>query len=380
MRGELAGGQYLWFRHPAFGADFWSQSEFAARLWRAGVDPYENERHLFHYPPIVIRLFLWTQFFSSPTALRIWVVTLAALMIAGAGVAWRARNRLGAGEVPLVFVIGTVLCTFPVIFTLERANFDLITLAALLLALPLLERERPLTDFLAGCLLAVGPWVKIYPGFMGLGLVALRRRWALGGFVVGGLAIGLAAPQETWRSFEVLKLAIGRVRWLAHGAPFPPWSHSLSIAWSTIAESVPSVAVSHVLSAVPGSVAAGLILGGPLTWACVTIYRAPRSTLLAYPLLLWLATLASFVPDIANDYSLAFLPLAAASVLSWRDSRLVWGGVALALFSIQPVAFPVPGLVLLVTKVCGLFAVGASLVARSRELGLAEPAGVSSRR
>ena len=26
-----------------------------------------------------------------------------------------------------------------------------------------------------GCVLAVGPWVKIYPGMVGIGLLALRR-------------------------------------------------------------------------------------------------------------------------------------------------------------------------------------------------------------
>jgi hypothetical protein len=104
------------------------------------------------------------------------------------------------------------------------------------------------------------------------------------------------------------------------------------------------------------------------------VYRCRQSAPLAYPLLLWLVSAASFVPDIANDYSLAFLPLAAACVLGARDSRVVLGGAAVAALWWQPLAFPIPGLLLLVVKLVGLVVVGASLVARAAELDAASPA------
>ena len=187
---ELFGTSHTWIQFPAFGADFWSESDYAARLWRAGLDPYEPTRHLFHYPPIVIRLFLWTPFFEAPTALHIWVAVLAFLLVAGAVVAYRTRQLISSSYVPRVLVVAMVLLSLPSLFTLERANFDLITLAAVLVALPLLDTDSGLAEVLAGCLLAVGPWVKIYPGLMGFGLLALRRFRAGLGFMFGGVAIG----------------------------------------------------------------------------------------------------------------------------------------------------------------------------------------------
>jgi hypothetical protein len=360
-----------WMKNPAFGADFWSQSDYAARLWRAGLDPYENERHLFHYPPIVIRMFLWTPFFGVVTALRIWIVVLAILLGVACVYSWRTRTRLGLFPLPLVLVMGGVLLTTPALFTLERSNFDLVTLAAILLAVPLLEKEQPALEVLAGALLAFGPWVKIYPGLIGLALLALRRYRCLAGFVLGGVLIGIAMPTETLRSFEVLQIAIGRVKQGAHGVPFPPWSHSLSIAWSNVVDSTRGMPIGRLLQKIPGSVVAVLVLSAPLLWVCLRVYRCRRSAPLAFPLMLWVVSAASYVPDIANDYSLAFLPLAAVSVLGGRDSRAVVLGTAIAAIWWQPLAFPVPGLVLLVVKVVGLVVVGAGIVERAEELGTA---------
>ena len=41
----------MWFRLPALGADFWTESDLFARVWLSGHDPYLNEDRLFHYPP-----------------------------------------------------------------------------------------------------------------------------------------------------------------------------------------------------------------------------------------------------------------------------------------------------------------------------------------
>ena len=215
---------------PVFGADFTTQTDYAARTWSGMADPYADHRHLFHYPPIVIRLFAWTPYFSQPAALRIWVVVLALLMMAGTVVACRTRQELSLERLPLPVALACVLFSLPAVFALERANFDLITLAAILLALQLDRRGGAFAEIAAGCLLAVGPWVKIYPGLIGVALLALRRYRVFGGFVAGGIAIGLAAPAETLRSFDILRLAIERSQYLRFGA----WSHSLSLAWLNI--------------------------------------------------------------------------------------------------------------------------------------------------
>src|SRR5512146_2526277 len=84
---DLPFAEKTWLVFPAFGADFWSQSEYAARLFASGIDPYASEGHLFHYPPLVIRLFLWVNYCSENQSLRIWVGSLIALLVAGAVVA-----------------------------------------------------------------------------------------------------------------------------------------------------------------------------------------------------------------------------------------------------------------------------------------------------
>jgi hypothetical protein len=349
---------------PVFGADFTTQSDYAARTWSGYADPYADTRHLFHYPPIVIRLFAWTPYFTNPTALRIWVVVLALLVIAGTVVAWRTRRELGVERVPLPLALACVLFSFPVVFALERANFDLITLAAILLALQLERRGGKLAEFVAGCLLAVGPWVKIYPGLIGFALLALRHYRMFAGFAVGGIAIGLAAPSETLRSFEILRLAMERTR---EGTPLGGWAHSVSLAWLEIVHWAKQSGLG-VLAKVPSWFVAAAVVAPALFWVCLRVYRSEKRRLLTYPLLLWVVALASFVPEIANDYSLVFLPLAAVAIYSRRDSRIVRAGMVLLVVVLQPFALPINPFVLLLFKVLGAYAVGAMLVRRAGEL------------
>jgi hypothetical protein len=257
-----------------------------------------------------------------------------------------------------------VLFSFPVVFALERANFDLITLAAILLALELDRRGGALAEIAAGCLLAVGPWVKIYPGLIGVALLALRRYRTFGGFVAGGIAIGLSAPAETLRSFDILRLAMER----SEDVPFGPWSHSLSLAWLNIGYAAAQNGFGG-LAKVPSSLVAGAIVTPALAWVGWRISRSEQRRLLTYPLLLWVVALASFVPVIANDYSLVFLPLAVVGVYSRRDPPILHAAMALLFLTLQPIALPINGFLLLAFKLAGIFAVGAMLVRRARELG-----------
>jgi hypothetical protein len=350
---------------PVFGADFTTQTDYAARTWSGYADPYADQRHLFHYPPVVIRLFAWTPYFSTPTALRIWVVVLAGLVSAGTVLAWKTRRELGVEQIPLPVALACVLFSGPVVFALERANFDLITLAAILLALQLDRRGGKFAEVAAGCLLAVGPWVKIYPGLIGVALFALRRYRMLAGFVAGGIAIGLAAPAETLRSFEILQLAMERFR----GQPLlGAWAHSVSIAWLEIAHHA-KLSGFGVLAKVPSWLVAAAVLAPALVWVCLRVYQCNKRRLLSYPLLLWVVAVASFVPEIAHDYNLVFLPLAAVAVYSRRGPSIVHAGMVLLLVGLQPFALPINPFVLLLFKLAGLYAVGAMLVQRANELG-----------
>jgi hypothetical protein len=356
-----------WLQIPGLGADFWTQSELAARKFAAGIDPYASKKHLFHYPPLVIRLFLWVQYFTPAVALRIWIAVCGALIALAAVVAHRTRARLGLEPVPLTVALAAVLFSFPVVFEMERANFDVITLAALLAALPLLEKKERYREILAGCLLAVGPWVKLYPGLMGVGLIGLRRFWVLGGFAAAGVGIGLLTPSETLRSFEILDLAMKRVSSFTPDSYFP-WSHSVSMLWLEMLRILPPGAAG-VLGRIPASVVGGAVVLAAAGVVCKRVFHCPRSEPLTYPLLLWVLAVASCAPVIANDYSLLFLPLAAVAVWSRKDPRAVHAGLLLSLLWWQPFMFPINPLFLLMIKLGALAAVGLAITLRAAELG-----------
>jgi hypothetical protein len=233
----------------------------------------------------------------------------------------------------------------------------------LLVACWLFEKKDARAEFLAGCILAVGFWVKLYPGLMGLGLLSLRRYRAAAGFIVGIIVIFLIWPKETISSFDILHLAVARMKFLTTLEPMAPWSHSFSVAWVKVA-----LAISPKLMAIPGDAVAAavvLLMSGSVCWK---LYRSPGCEALAYPLLLWLNALGSSVGVIANDYSLAFLPIAAVAVHSFRDPWFVRIAMGLLVIWWQPFDLHIPAGVMLVIKVLGLASVGASLVYRASEL------------
>jgi hypothetical protein len=365
---DLLGAKHTWIHVPVFGADFYSQSDLAARLTADGIDPYASRGHLFHYPPLVIWLFSWTPLVKPPVALTIWILVCIALVVAGVLVALRVRRTLRAEAIPPSLALAAVLFSFPVVFELERSNFDLWTLAAVLLAYPLFARRKPSTEFVAGALLAIGFWVKLYPGLMGLGLLATRRWRAAGGMMAGAAALFAAAPKDTMKSFETLQIAVERVKNVAELDPYVPWSHSLSVAWLKIGQALQGTPLGRPMLAVPGDAVAILFVLGLGGWVSYQVYRAGGTDTVLYPLLLWLPALGSCVGAIANDYSLVFLPIAVVAVTSWRDPWFVRVSMILLILWWQPIDIRIPALPFLLIKVLGLIAVGVSIVRRAREM------------
>lgn len=365
----LVGINRMWFRLPALGADFWTESDLFARVWLKGEDPYLNEDRLFHYPPLVLRLFAWVGFFHPILACKIWIVVLGVIIVVATVVACRSRVALGLREVPILHALPLVLLNSAVVFEMERANWDYISFVAVLVALPLMRPKRPALDFVAGCLLSVCPWVKIYPGLLGLGLLALRRWHAFAGFVVGCVGFLVAYWGETVRSLHIVKLAMDIVRrlgWL--GGQYPPWVHSLSMAWLrildvTIGRTKGQKIVTY--TAWPFAMACVLPI---IFWVGLRLYRSKHADRLTYVWLLWVLAIASFVPDIANDYSLSFLPVAVIAVCSFRDPLLVRMALVLLGLWWQPFFLPIPGPIMLAIKLLGVVAVGRSIIARADEL------------
>src|SRR5207302_3021493 len=145
-RGRLVGAQRVWnYAYDFLGLDFLNNYQ-AARHWLAGGDPYREPfgdptgRKLC-YPPIVLPLFAWCGWVKPRAAIVLWMGILAGLAALGAVLGWRARRKLGLWDVPLPFAVAVVLVSTPVIYAMERGNYDLVLLVPLVLAAWALQRR-----------------------------------------------------------------------------------------------------------------------------------------------------------------------------------------------------------------------------------------------
>jgi hypothetical protein len=357
---HLAGLERTWVRLPCFGVDFWRNVDQPSRIWVAGGDPYADPVLKYCYPPTVLPLFAWSSWMTPRCATAVWVAVLGLLAAAGAWAAWRARAELRLPRIPLVWVLAAVLFSTPVVFAMERANYDLISVPLVIAAVMLFRRKSTLAEVLAGALLAIAPWMKVYPGLLVVGLVGLRRWRALAAFVVAGAAIGLVQFSDTLRFLDSNRKAIDEVYALAAADPggkVCPWQHSLTELWPKMCRGTPLTALDRI----PGTLVSATLLLPLLAWVSYRVFQSPGRSRLAYPYLLWVLALASFVPPIANDYSLFSLPMAALAIWDRRNPRMVHVAMALMVLWWQPVALPIDGRLVLLIKLAGLGAVGVVL-------------------
>lgn len=362
---RLTSGRSTWVPVlPFLAGDFVHNIDAPARLWVAGGNPYQNTPMTvwYPYPPIVVRLFAWVSLLTPWTALVVWLGALTAMAVAGARACWKTRRELGLAEVPLPIVVAAVLFSTPILFALERGNYDLLVLLAVLGALRLMRDRSAAAEVGAGLVLAVAGWSKLYPGLLVLGLLALRRRRVLAGFVLAGAVIGLADVDGLRRFFENNRGMVAFYSSLQGGQAHPV-QHSLSGCWRHLWAATPL----YPLAEIPGRVATLGLLGPLLLWISVRVARCPDRGRLAYPYLLWILAVATFVPPLANDYNLFFLPMAALAVWDRRDPVYVHVLMAFLLLWWQPLALPIDGRVLMAFKLSGLLAVGLCLCGRAGE-------------
>jgi hypothetical protein len=363
-QGRMVGGGLTWVPAlPFLAGDFAVHLDHVGRVWAAGGDPYRGDdwscaQNL--YPPLTSCLFGWTSLLSPPAALDAWLIALALLTGAGAWAAWRVRRDLGLRDVPPTIALAAVLYSTPALMAMERGQCDMLILPCLLGAAWLLQTGSRAAEIVAGSLLAVAAWVKYYPGLLGLGLLALRRRRALAGFVAAGAAIGLADVRGVRRSLENCRQAAATIDALRAG--YFAWEHSIAAGWRAF------WAGSRWWPAkVPGPLAAVALLSPALIGVSLRIARSPRRDRLAYPYFLWLVAAATFVPVLSNDYNLVSLPMVALAVWDRRDPAIVHALLVLLLVWWQPLRLPIDATLLLSFKFAGLVAVGLSLAERARE-------------
>jgi hypothetical protein len=281
---------------------------------------------------------------------------------------WAARNELGLSPLPLVFVLGATFASYPVLFEIERGNCNVFPLLAILVIFGTLRWPRRLLgDLIAGLAVAVAIGVKPYAVALVLGLVALRRpRAALFTLAwLGVFALLLWRDVGRW-------LNVARETSEIQQGDYLDFSHSVISHWSVLAR---DLGLPWLRGLSPTLVVGGAMLGLGIgiSWK---VFRARDNRAVAWPYLLWLSALATFVSPVAQDYNLLFIPLAILAMWSAADSWKLHVGVATTLLWCQPLYLGISGAPWLLLKTAGVMFLGWLVVQRVSESPTVLPASV----
>ena len=361
LKGEMIFAEHTWFRLPAFGVDFVYHVDKPTRIWLAGGDPYDDKARMFSYSPIVLRLFSWVKLTTPGISFKIWICLAGIFAAVGAIAAARWRARLGLERVPASLAVALILFSTPVLFGLERANYDLLIVPCIVAAAILMQRKTETADVVAAFLLAVAIWAKLYPGLLLVAVLALRRWHLLAWLAAWCALIGLSDVPELLRFNQNNNIAVETAYSLARASPeIHPWNHPLSAVWISLWNGTR-------LARVPGLVGAALVIVPLLAWVTWSVFRSAHREALALPFMFWVVAAGSYAPPVSNDYNLAPLPLAVLAAWSGRDGWKI--GLAIAALALwwQPIGLPIPGWITLLIKVAGLVAAAAILVRRASE-------------
>jgi hypothetical protein len=377
---KLVAGERTWV--PSWhwlGCDF-DINYHGSRAWLAGSDPYQGyhkgtEELPYDHPPLVLALFSWCGLLSHQAAVLVWLSALALIAVLGGVACWRHRARLGLTNVPLPFILAAVLLSYPVLFEMERGNWNMLALLLIVLGAWALRSSTLGGDYLAGLCLAVAAWIKVYPGLLLLGLLALRRWRAATVCVAAGLAIGLVNVTGALEFAANIRESAIRSTPDLHGGFFT-CSHTLSGCWNLFCSHLGLSWPANV----PGAAGWGIVVLPQVLWVSRRVRLAADGARLIYPYLLWLTAAATFLPAIANDYNLFFLLLAALAVWDRRDPVLVHVLMASVVLWWQPLALPAQASFLWLCKLIGLATVAVSLIRRAREQSLVLTTGASPSR
>jgi len=368
---KMQGGNHLWFSNTSysastFGCDFYRHIDHPARLWWNNIDPYGDKEIFFAYPPSEMRLFAWVNFMKPRTALGVWLIVMTLIITTAAWTANRWRYMLCLNEISYAAALVLILFSTPVLFAIERGQYDPLSLLSIMAALPFLFHSSRRLQYLAGAILCLAPWLKVYPSILFIGLIGLKRWRALAGFLVSGVILLAALNHEEIRGFIINNN--NHIQWaesqalIGKGEPCL-WNHPLP-------SSIASLWLNTKFSSwglLPGKIIAAFLLSALLIWVTSHVYRCRRREALTYPYLLWIVALATFYPPVSNDYNLCFLPLAILAAWDRRDPLLVQVSLGLFMLYWQPVFISIPGIMLLTFKFFALCAVAVLLVERAGE-------------
>jgi hypothetical protein len=348
---------------PHLGCDF-DINYCTTHIWMAGGDPYRciitGFPYKYEHPPLVLLLFSWCTLIPHNIAGILWFSVQAVVFSLAVLACWRSRNELDLFPIPLPLLLAAILLSFPVLFEMERGNWNVLVLLFLILSAAALRGRSLWCDILAGAFAGLAAWIKIYPALFLLGLLALRRWRAAGFFAAAVLVIGLADVRGTMAFAENIKESAKSITPDFEGS-FIPWSHTVSGSWLLFCGNIHQKWLEHL----PKTVGWGLLVFPLVLWVSYWIAKVPNPSRLLYPYFLWLIASATYLPPIANDYSLFFLPLAALAVWDRRDKVFVHVLMVLMLIWWQPIWPPLSGKFYHYAKLLSLGSVALILVIRA---------------
>jgi hypothetical protein len=304
-----------------------------------------------------------------PLALRaiyVWMAAIAGIVSFAAWQSWRARNLIGLSPLPLFFILGATLISYPVMFQLERGNCDVLPLLAVTILVCAFDmRNRLCGDLVVAVCVVFAAGIKAYPGILLLGLVALRHyRAAVFAAALMILKVVIMWPMlSSWLNIirNSYKVDIGR---------YCDYSHSLLMHWELIWRDLGLPSVARI-SALPVVVGLVLVVVLYVSWK---VFQAKPSSTCTWPYLLWLLAMGTLVNTISMDYNLLYIPLAVLAVFDYRDRWWKIVLIAPLLLWLQPFYIGITGLPLLLIKVISVIFTGQFIL---RQLGsLPAPASV----
>ena len=128
------------------------------------------------YPPLLYWAFIWLRLIPFAAAVPLWGLVIA-LGVAALPLVWLGPQERRARRWPLVLFWILMMLQFPVVFSIERANVDLVPVLLWSFSLVAFHQQR---DVLAGAFAGFAAAIKLYPAFacavVAVGLLASAAR------------------------------------------------------------------------------------------------------------------------------------------------------------------------------------------------------------
>jgi hypothetical protein len=294
---------------PLFVNDFRFSDFFQIFISAQNSDPYEIANA--SYPPFGLLLLDTFGFLSGRQAL---IILMAGSMALITAVAWKMlslRNDLHQRE--RFLFLSPILLAFPVVFSIDRGNIDLIVVALLALAFWLTIQPRSYKS--SGILLGIACSLKIYPLFL-LPIFYFVRRdprmaaWTVFTFIsssIAGMKWFKLSPSEILDT-----VLIGSADQNKSGDDYTRWNGSLGSLTATLlrlfASSYESFGMS-IVSSLTFTLAL-LFFGAIISWRLLVL-----KTPIVLVIVVWISTVSLAFP-VTPSYRLSMFILVFLALIS----------------------------------------------------------------